>query len=98
MSQSPFKLKVYDNFHYMDEEEAYTTGSFNTYEEALQRAKEIVESSLRESYKPGMSSAELLTLYRRFGSDPIIIGSVDSNHPGFSAWSYAEEKAKEMCS
>ncbi len=46
MSRIVYKLKVYDNFHYMDEEEAYMHGEFDTYEEALKKAKSIVEEHI----------------------------------------------------
>lgn len=30
-----FHLRVFDNYHYMDESEAYNHGAFDTYEDAL---------------------------------------------------------------
>ncbi len=36
-------LRVYDNFHYMDEFEVYNHGQYDTYEDALISAKAIVD-------------------------------------------------------
>ncbi|MFN4762350.1 hypothetical protein ACKGJN_04435 [Gillisia sp. Q332] len=38
-----FHLRVYDNFHYMDESEVYNHGQYDTYEAALIAAKAIVD-------------------------------------------------------
>ena len=40
-----FTIKVADNFHYMDDSETYTLGTFPSLEEAVQRSKEIVAVS-----------------------------------------------------
>ncbi|MCW5907257.1 MAG: hypothetical protein KIS94_05320 [Chitinophagales bacterium] len=97
MSNGTIRVKVYDNYHYMDEDEAYIQGSYDTYESALNAAKAIVESSLKESWKPGMSFDELLVKYKHFGLDPVILSDMQNGYPGFSAWHYAEERAKEIC-
>jgi hypothetical protein len=90
---TPKKWVVYvdDNFHYMDEEERYTYGEFDTEEEAVTTAKRIVDDFLTEGYKPGMSAEELYSGYTMFGEDPWISGSK------FSAWQYAKERCFEIC-
>jgi hypothetical protein len=41
-----FELFVDDNYHYMDEQSRHRVGSFLSYEEALSRAKAIVDKFL----------------------------------------------------
>ncbi len=78
-----FRVRVWDNFHYMDDEEAYDLGEFDTYEEALEAAKRIVEESVRHH---GYDNAQ----YTMFGEDPGILGP-KTDHPLFSARDYARE-------
>ncbi|HYK88702.1 MAG TPA: hypothetical protein VE398_08025 [Acidobacteriota bacterium] len=89
-----YEVLVDDNFHYMDEESRYKLGSFATYDEALTKAKAIVDDFLRENYSPGMTSKELYEGYVGFGEDPFIIPAGD---PRFSAWEYARERCAELC-
>ncbi|MBK7559411.1 MAG: hypothetical protein IPI54_14655 [Chitinophagaceae bacterium] len=60
-------LRVYDNFHYMDEDEAYNTGQFETYAEALAAAKAIVDRFLNEQWKKGITPVELDLAYTSLG-------------------------------
>jgi hypothetical protein len=89
-----FELFVDDNYHYMDEKSRYSVGSFATYEEALARAKAIVDEFLEEHFEPGMTSKDLYEGYVGFGEDPFI---VPAGTPRFSAWDYARAKCEELC-
>lgn len=89
-----FKVAVDDNFHYMDEEHRYILGEFTTCYEAIAACKAIVDEYLASAYKPGMNSSELLFSYHIFGEDPFIISGPDCK---FSAWTYAEQRCKEIC-
>jgi hypothetical protein len=94
-SNMSYQLKIYDNFHYMDENEAYMHGAFATYEDALHAAKKIVEDHIISNYKPGMSPSEMSANYKMFGEDPIIISEFrQDDERQFSAWTYAQEFAK----
>ncbi len=75
-----YKVFVDDNFHYMDEEERYCAGEFDSYEEALAAAKSIVERSVAHE-----GSFEK---YLMFGEDPFIVPSPEER---FSARDYARE-------
>lgn len=44
-----FEVRVADNFHYMDEDEVYTHGSFPTWAEAVTAARKIVDSFLAQN-------------------------------------------------
>ncbi len=89
-----YELFVDDNFHYMDEESRYKAGSFDSYDEALAKAKAIVDDFLGQSHTPGMTSKELYGAYTGFGEDPFIIPEDDSH---FSAWDYARERCAVLC-
>ena len=91
-----YLVRVDDNFHYMDKDERYTAGEYDSWEEALAKARSIVDdyllSDIREN--PGISAAALYERYKLFGEDPFIIGPGDH---GFSAWRYAEQRCRELC-
>ena len=54
-----YVVRVTDNFQYMDDEETYTHGEYQTWEEAVAAARRLVDRSLAEGFKPGMSSDAL---------------------------------------
>ncbi|SPJ15818.1 hypothetical protein SBDP2_560001 [Syntrophobacter sp. SbD2] len=89
-----YKVLVDDNFHYMDEDERYALGEFDTAEDAIAACKKIVDECLRRSHKPGITSKELFEGYVGFGEDPFIVPPAE---PYFSAWDYARERCMEIC-
>lgn len=92
-----FTLRVADNFHYMDESETYTHGSYSTWGQAVVEAQRIVDACLKDLHKPGMAAEELFDHYVHFGEDPHIYPTP----PGeklFSAWDYARERSLLLCS
>ena len=91
-----YHLRVYDNFHYGDDSEAYNYGQFETYDLALIAAKKIVEESLRHEYKRGMSEQDLIVAYLFYGEDPAIIPSAPDEER-FSARDYAHEVSEKIC-
>lgn len=90
-----FVVRVADNFHYADEEEAYTHSEHETWEAAVATARRLVDLSLAEHYHPGMSAQALYGWYVAFGDDPYIA----SPPPGeaFSAWDYARQRCAMLC-
>lgn len=87
-----YKVIVADNYHYMDESESYTLGSYATLEEAISKCKEIVDEYLSSAYEPSMTSEMLYENYKSFGYDPYI-----NAENFFSAWKYAKQKCDEIC-
>src|SRR5690606_16765845 len=81
LDHAVYYLKVFDNYHYMDEDEVYWRGPFFGKEAALSAARGIVD---RGASKGGGEAA--LREYRSFGKDPVIVGSPAIE---FSAWDYA---------
>lgn len=90
-----YTVFVDDNFHYMDKDERYKLGEFDSADEAVAAAKKIVDEFLESNHKPGQSAEELLAAYKSFGEDPWISGG-DAGRK-FSAWDYAEQRCQEMC-
>ena len=91
-----FVVRVADNFHYMDEDDIITHGSFETWTEAVAAAKGIVDRCLEESHQPGMTAEELFAHYTSFGEDAYI-SPVPAEEVFFSAWNYARERCAVMC-
>jgi hypothetical protein len=89
-----FELFVDDNYHSMDEQSRYSAGTFALYDEALAKAKAIVDEFLAQHHQPGMTSKELYEGYTGFGEDPFII---PAGEPHFSAWDYARSRCLELC-
>jgi hypothetical protein len=87
----PWRVMVSDNFDFMDEDEpASCAGLYPTYEEALCRAKEIVEASIRNSQ--GSTADEIYDHYMSFGDDAFILAPAGTKQPEplFSSWDYAK--------
>ena len=91
-----FRVLVDDNFRYMHDDERWQAGEYDDYESALSHCKRIVEECLQETLKPGMSAEQLHGMYKASGEDPWVSETPDGVEP-FSAWSYARERAQEMC-
>ena len=70
-----YKVLVDDNYHYMDESERYTAGSYAVLEEAINKCREITIRSLREYYEKGISPETLRAQWALFGDDPFIQGA-----------------------
>jgi hypothetical protein len=89
---------VDDNFHYEELDERRDQGTYKTVEEALAACRALVDRSLKEEYRPGISAEALYDRYTSFGDDPFIMvidGADDSAN--FSAWNYAKERCRVIC-
>ncbi len=92
-----FTVYVDDNYHFMDEYSRYKAGEFDTYEEALALARKIVDESIVSPIETGSTPERVLEQYRMFGEDPFILSNGTIEYDGhFSAWSYAEERARTL--
>ena len=92
----PFKVRVRENAHYMDESEAYDHGVFASYAEAEAACRRIVDQFLAGAKKPGIGADALFRLYTLFGEDPAIVGAGPGGER-FSAWDYARKRCDAMC-
>ena len=93
-----YKVMVDDNFHYQDSGERRQHGIYDTEEEALAVCHHLVDNSLNEMHKPGLSADALYSAYTSFGDDPFIV-VVDGadDRTTFSAWNYAKERCRYIC-
>lgn len=102
-----YTVLIDDNAHYMDESSQTKGGEFPTCAAAIEACKKIVEKSVDENYKSGITADELFDLYTRYGQDPFIVvaGLTESSGDAsavpppsvspcqFSARDYAKEYA-----
>lgn len=87
-----FRIRVYENAHYQDEEEAYDLKEQFECDAALARARAIVDSNLNELGADGLAGEALFHAYRAFGDDPVIRPLGPAAAPPFSAWAYARKQ------
>ena len=97
MATPQYTVMVDDNFHYMDQDERWQYGTFASADEAIAACRHLVEQSLAEHYKPGMTAGQLYAQYASFGDDPFVIASEGGEKVSFSARDYAGERAEAMC-
>ena len=74
------KYEVYidDNYHFMDESDRISAGSYRSLEKAIKKCKKITISSLRCLCEEGMTPEKLSAQWSMFGEDPFIVGESDS--------------------
>jgi guanosine-3',5'-bis(diphosphate) 3'-pyrophosphohydrolase len=92
-----YHLRVYDNYHYADESEAYDYGEYETYEQAEAAAKKIVDEFLRHNWSRGKTANILIAEYSVYGEDPIILPAEYPEGKHFSGRDYANEIADTIC-
>jgi hypothetical protein len=93
-----YKVMVDDNFHYQDSDERREQGTYETVEEARMACRGIVDQSLENEHRPGISAEALYGRYMSFGDDPFIVVLDGSDErAAFSAWSYAKERCRAIC-
>jgi guanosine-3',5'-bis(diphosphate) 3'-pyrophosphohydrolase len=91
-----YHLRVYDNYHYADESEAFDYGGYCTYEEAENAAKAMVKEFLELNWSRGITPDKLIASFCMYGEDPNILPA-DTAGRHFSAREYASEIAGTIC-
>ena len=86
-NETGYTVMVDDNFHFMDEDERYTLGTFPTKREALGASLRLVGQDLQDGDLSDKTAEDLIKGYQTGGEDPFTVGLP------FSAWDYAEELA-----
>ena len=92
----PYKVMVDDNFHYQEESDRSEAGVYPTADEALAACRALVDESLLEEYRDGLSADRLFDRYTSFGSDPFVVALDGAPKVEFSAWTYAKERTLEL--
>jgi hypothetical protein len=91
------RVLVDDNFHFMDDDERYELGAFDTVEQALSKCREMVDADLAEMAEPSLSPQVLYNLYTSFGRDPFVVcDGADDKAAAWSAWEYAKSRCNDM--
>lgn len=93
MTKQKYRVFIDDNFHFMDQTQRYASGTFDSYDEAVAKCKEIIDEFLESAIEPCMTAKQLYSSYTMFGEDPYIDGETDKH---FSAWNYAEGMCEKM--
>lgn len=93
MTKNKYTVRILENFHFMDRSEEYSSGNFETYEEAVNKCKEIVDGFLESAYQPGDTANGLYLTYVHYGETPLVwgrnLGTFDANH-------YARKRCKQI--
>lgn len=84
-----YKVLIDDNYHFIDESERITHGSFDSPAEGVAACQAIVDEFLIDAFKPGMTAAALYEVYKGFGDDPFVVPT-DPMPGAFSARGYAK--------
>lgn len=93
MAKQKYAVRILDNFHFMDKSEEYNSGSYDTYEEAVSKCKEIVDDFLESAYQPGDTADGLYGTYVHYGETPLVWGE----DPGtFDANQYARMRCQQI--
>jgi hypothetical protein len=93
---SKYRIVILDNYHAMDPDyEYYEKDTYETYEAALTRAKQITDQSLREHAEPGMPADTIVGNWASWGETPLIVGRGEGDpEDRFSARAYAKTRAR----
>lgn len=88
-----YTVRILDNFHFMDENAEYNSGSFDTYDEAVSKCKEIINEFLEDVVEPGDTAEGLYNTFVMYGETPHIHGEKLGQ---FSATGYARQRCSEL--
>jgi len=69
-----YKVCIDDNFHYMDESERSSAGSYDSLDKAIAKCKSITIDSLKSLVEEGITPEKLSAQWAMFGEDPFIVG------------------------
>jgi hypothetical protein len=94
---SQYKVMVDDNFHYMEEDERREHATFATAEDAIAACRRLVDQSLAEEYRPGMTAAQLFDRYTSFGDEPFVVAASGVAKIDFSARDHAQSRVEALC-
>lgn len=93
MTKQKYIVMVDDNFHFMDESERYSSGAYTTYEEAVEKCKQIVNEFLEDAISPKDSADSLYTTWLMYGENPFVDGGTENY---FSSSQYAKKRCEVL--
>jgi crotonobetainyl-CoA:carnitine CoA-transferase CaiB-like acyl-CoA transferase len=74
-----FTVQVDDNFHFMDEDERWTAGTYGSLQKALDKCLQMVGQDLRQGYRSEITATDLYESYTTMGDDPRVVDPVARN-------------------
>ncbi len=93
MTKQKYTVRILDNFHFMDRSEEYNSGIFNTYDEAVDKCKSILNEFLEDAVRPNDSADSLHTCWLMYGENPLIFGDATGN---FSSSEFVKQRCEEL--
>lgn len=91
-----YEVFVDDNYHFMDESERHSAGTFDSIPAAIAKGRAIVGSELQYVHKAGIQAGELFSLHCMFGDASWVKGE-GCSPKDFSARDYARKRCDEIC-
>jgi hypothetical protein len=90
-------LKIYHNSYFLNEKEVSRSGPYTNFEEATEKAKEIIKESMLRFLKSGRKANDLFTMWSIYGENPVICTHPeDKAAEGFNASDCASALAEEL--
>lgn len=93
-STKKFHIYVQDNGRYMDESCRRLYGIYDTYEDAYNACRFLVEDSVNEFFDYDRTEEEIVELYMQFGIEPCFDPQDDGEQ--FRAFDYAKQHIKNL--
>jgi hypothetical protein len=90
-----YRVYIDANPHHMDTSTRAVHGVFDTPEQAVVAAREVISARLIEAHRPGMNATELLEHFVRRGEMPFIMP--EDEHSRFDRIDFARKRAKKLC-
>ena len=90
-----YRVYIDANSHHMDTSTRTVHGIYDTAQQAVDAAREVISARLIESHRPGMHTEELLEIFVRRGEVPFILP--EDEHSRFDRIEFAHERAKKLC-
>jgi hypothetical protein len=78
-------LRIYDNFHYMDESEAYNLGRYSSLDDAKAAADTIIIEFIEHNLRHGIPPEDLSSQWSMYGEEPVICRSDGQILPDYKA-------------
>lgn len=90
-----YRVYIDANAHHMDTSQRTMHGEFDSAEDAVAAAREVVRTRLVEAHRPGMRAEELLEHFVRRGEKPFILPEDDDT--SFDLQEFARDCAERLC-
>lgn len=96
MTSQKYKVIIDENFHFMDENERYRSGGYQTFEDAVNKCKQILDEFLTDAKSVNDTPESLYMTWRMYGENPFVVGGKTSEK--FIASEYVENRCVELTS